>query len=88
MDQAPMARTDRAPEEKLKWYLRPGPVVFLLFFVAGPLALPLLYKSPAFSKTLKVGIAVVLLLYTAYLIVVSIKIGREVFLIMEQLQEL
>jgi hypothetical protein len=63
-------------------------VIFLLFFVAGPLALPLLYKSPAFSKTLKVILTVVVLVYTAYLVIVSIKIGQEVFSLMDQLQEM
>jgi hypothetical protein len=88
MDQEPTARTDRAPDEKRKWYVRPWPVIFLLFFVAGPLALPLLYKSPAFSKTLKVILTVVVLVYTAYLVIVSIKIGQEVFSLMDQLQEM
>ena len=39
---------------KVKWYLRPISVVLLLFFVLRPFGLPLLYKSPNFSKTLKI----------------------------------
>lgn len=88
MEQEPIAGTDRAPEEKLKWYLRPGPVIFLLFFVAGPLALPLLFKSPAFGKTLKTVLTVVVLVYTAYLVIVSIKIGQELLFLLDQLQQL
>jgi len=31
----------RKEDEKIKWYLRPVIVVLLLFFVLGPLGLPL-----------------------------------------------
>jgi hypothetical protein len=36
--------------EKVKWYLRPLAVVLSLFFVLGPFGLPLLYRSPKFSR--------------------------------------
>jgi len=40
--------------EKEKWYLTVPGVLALLFFVLGPLALPLLYKSPKFSPIAKI----------------------------------
>ena len=73
-------------EEKVKWYLRPGVIIILLFFVLGPFALPLLYKSPKFTKTLKIVLTIVVIVYTLYLIFASIEIGREVYKRMEELK--
>ncbi len=56
-------------KEKVKWYYRPWMVIFILLNV-GPLGLPLLYKSPKFSKTSKYIITAVTLFIT-YLIVSS-----------------
>lgn len=54
--------------EEIKWYLRPWVVIVSLFFVLGPLALPLLYLSPKFNKTSKVVLTIVTVVYTGYLI--------------------
>ena len=75
-------------DEKIKWYLRPISVVFLLFFVLGPFALPLLYKSPKFSKTLKIILTIVVIVYTSYLIFATLEIGRELYRRMEELQDI
>jgi len=75
-------------DEKIRWYLKPVSVVLLLFFVLGPLALPLLYKSPKFNKTLKIILTIAVIIYTSYLVYVSLKIGREVYREMEALQEI
>jgi len=72
---------------KIKWYLRPTSVVLLLFFVLGPFGLPLLYKSPKFSKTLKIILTIVVIIYTSYLIFVSLEIGRELYRRMGELQD-
>jgi hypothetical protein len=71
---------------KIKWYLRPISVVLLLFFVLGPFGLPLLYKSPKFSKTLKIILTIVVIIYTSYLIFASLEIGRELYRRMGELQ--
>jgi Ca2+/H+ antiporter len=76
----------RKEDEKVKWYLRPISVVLLLFFVLGPFGLPLLYRSPKFSKTLKVILTVAIIFYTIYLIFVMLEIGRELYKMMEELQ--
>lgn len=75
-------------EGKTKWYLRPVSVVLLLFLVLGPFGLPLLYKSPAFSKTLKIILTIVVLIYTSYLIFASLEIARQLYSRMGELQEM
>ena len=52
----------------MKWYYRKGPVLILLFFVLGPLGLPLLFKSPAFTRKGKLIISVIVLSYTVLLL--------------------
>jgi len=63
-------------------------VVMLLFFVLGPLGLPLLYKSPKFSKKLKILLTVVVVIYTTYLAVVSVEIGKKLYIKMEEYQSI
>ena len=75
-------------DEKVKWYLRPMGVVLLLFFVLGPFGLPLLYKSPKFSQKLKIVLTIVVILYTSYLIIASVEIGRNLFIKMEEFQDM
>jgi hypothetical protein len=73
---------------RTKWYLRPIGVVVLLFFVLGPFGLPLLYKSPKFSKASKIILTIVVIMYTSYLVVVSLEVTRELYERMGELQEL
>ncbi len=75
-------------DRNTKWYLRPVPVVLLLFFVLGPFGLPLVYKSPKFGRPSKIILTIAVVLYTVYLIFVSLEIGRELYTRMEQIQEL
>jgi len=75
-------------DEKVKWYLRPMGVVLLLFFVLGPFGLPLLYKSPEFSQKLKIVLTIVVILYTSYLIIASVEIGRNLFIKMEEFRNM
>ena len=78
----------RKEDEKVKWYLRPISVILLLFFVLGPFGLPLLYRSPKFSKTLKIILTIAIIFYTLYLIFVMLEIGREIYKMMEELQSI
>jgi len=71
---------------KVRWYLKPISVILLLFFVLGPFGLPLLYKSPKFSKTLKIVLTIAVMIYTAYLIIASVEIGRNLYIKMEEFQ--
>jgi len=74
-------------DENIRWYLKPVIVLLLLFIVLGPFALPLLYKSPKFNKTLKILLTVVVVIYTLYLVFVSLEIGREVYIEMKELHD-
>ena len=73
---------------KVKWYLRPMGVVLLLFFVLGPFGLPLLYKSPNFSKTSKIVLTIAVIIYTSYLIFASLEIGIQLYSRMGELQDI
>ena len=73
--------------EKGKWYLSPVSVVLSLFFVLGPFGLPLLYKSPKFSRTSKIILTIAVMIYTSYLIFVSLDIARELYKRVEELKE-
>jgi hypothetical protein len=64
--------------EEIKWYLRPGMVLVLLFLVLGPFALPLLYKSPRFNSTWKIILTALVLVYTAYLVVTTFNTSNQV----------
>ncbi len=75
-------------DRKTKWYLKPISVVLLLFFVLGPFGLPLLYRSREFSRTSKIILTIAVVLYTTYLLFVSLEIGRELYTRMEEMQEL
>lgn len=57
--------------EKPAWYYRPLFVLLMLFFVLGPFGLPLVYKSPCFSKGWKIFLTAAVLIFTIYLCVVS-----------------
>jgi hypothetical protein len=74
-------------DRKIKWYLRPINVVLLLFLVLGPFGLPLLYRSPKFSKTSKIILTVVVMIYTSYLIFASLEIAREFYKRLAELQD-
>jgi hypothetical protein len=73
-------------EENIKWYLRPIGVVLLLFFVLGPFGLPLLYKSPKFSRKVKLVLTVFVIIYTIYLIIGSLEIARKLYIQMGEYQ--
>ena len=65
-------------EEKIKWYYKPLAVLVLLFLIGGPLALPLLYRSPCFTRTAKVLLTIAVVLFTLYLMWASLEILRKV----------
>jgi low affinity Fe/Cu permease len=50
------------------WYHRPWAVVVLLFVVLGPVGLPLLWKSPGFTRGWKIALTVATAVYTLLLI--------------------
>lgn len=54
--------------DRLPWYHRPVWVLVLLFVVLGPLGLPTLWRSPAFSRGAKIALTIVMVVYTVALI--------------------
>jgi hypothetical protein len=69
-----------AMESEGPWYYRPWPVLLLLFVVLGPLGLPLLWKSPRFTRTWKIVLTALVLVYTAMLaesVVISVRLAME-----------
>lgn len=59
--------------EDPKWYLSKTTVLVLLFFVLGPFALPLLYKSPKFSNGSKVFLTLLFAVYIGIIIHFTLK---------------
>jgi len=59
-----------------------------LIFCIGTFWLPLLYKSPQFSKKLKIILTIVVMIYTPYLIIASLEIGRKLSIKMEEFQDM
>ena len=62
------------------WYYRPWGVLLLLFVVLGPLGLPLLWRSPSFTRGWKIALTVAMVVYTALLLesmVVAVRMAME-----------
>ncbi len=51
-----------------KWYHGRVMVLIMLFVILGPMALPMLWKSPNFSKPWKQILTVLTLLYTLWVL--------------------
>ncbi len=66
----------REPSAPLEWYYRPVWVLALLFLVLGPLALPYLWRSPRFSRRLKVALTILVIAYTGLFIDQTIHVAR------------
>jgi len=69
-----------AADRVTTWYYRPWAVVLLLFLVLGPLGLPLLWRSPCFTRAWKIVLTVAMGVYTLLLIdsmVVAVRLVME-----------
>jgi hypothetical protein len=76
----PAREAGTAPPSPPHWYYRPWAVVVLLFFVLGPVGLPLLWRSPGFTRRWKIALTVVMVVYTVLLIdsmVVAVRMALE-----------
>src|SRR5436309_11305700 len=61
-----MGTLDGAPRPR--WYYRPWWVLLMLFAVLGPFGLPLLWKSPSFSRWWKIALTVAVAAYSILLV--------------------
>ena len=62
----------------VRWYYRPVWVLILLFGVLGPFGLSYLWKSPKFSRGMKIALTVCVIAYTGLLVAETVRIVRLV----------
>ena len=62
--------------DKPRWYYSIWFVLLMLFCVLGPLALPLLWKSPRFPRWTKWALTVLMIVFLVWLTVLTIEIVR------------
>ena len=60
----------RAGAVRLRWYHNIWFILFLMLFVLGPFALPLVWKHPKLSRGMKLGLNLIGLIYTGLMVVV------------------
>lgn len=70
---------------KPKWYYNVWFTLVMLFFVLGPFGLPLVWKNPHFPRWVKVMLTLIMVLYTVWLVDLTIRVFRAV---MEQMDQL
>lgn len=71
----------------IRWYYKPWVVVCMLFLVLGPFGLPLVYRNPKFSRLWKIVLTVVMIPYTWYLVVITVKTYHQTSKIALEIQE-
>ena len=69
---------------KPKWYHNIWFVLFMLFFVLGPFGLPMVWSNPRFSRAVKWGLTVAMIVYTVVLVQLTIQATQAV---MEHLKQ-
>ena len=50
----------------------------MLFFVLGPLGLPLVWKNPRLARSVKLALTLAMVVYTYWLIDLSVKMARAI----------
>ena len=79
-----MTLSEKSKGPKIKWYLRPVPVIIAIL-CAGPFALPLLWISPSFKKIHKVAITALVIIFTVWLVKCSVDLYN---ILLNELKEL
>ena len=72
------------PGTTRKWYYNVWFVLLMLFFVLGPFGLPLVWKHPKFSGAVKVTLTVVMIVYTGWLLKLTLDAVHTVGVHLEQ----
>ena len=70
--------TPTTPPVVIPWYHRPVWVLLLLFVVLGPFGLPYLWKSPCFSRPIKIALTAAVAVYTVLLVQQVVELYRLV----------
>jgi len=77
----------RATENSaVRWYLKPVPIIIAILIV-GPLALPLVWLSPALKNWHKVAISILVILFTVWFVTASAKIYESLAGQIRELQD-
>ena len=66
---------EKRPETK--WYFKPYLIV-IAFLCVGPLALPMVWFHPRFSRGMKIGITAVVIILTCFLAVALVNSVRSI----------
>lgn len=61
-----------------KWYYNVWFTLAMLFFVLGPLGLPLVWKNPHFSRGVKIVLTLIMVVYTVWLVDLTVRMFRAV----------
>ena len=61
-----------SPQNRVPWILTRTGVLVMLFFVTGLMGLPLLAKSPAFTKRQKLLLSILVSIYTLVIVAIMI----------------
>ena len=72
-------------ETKPKWYYNVWFTLAMLFFVLGPLGLPLVWKNPHFSRRAKAVLTLIMVVYTVWLADLTVRMFRAVMQEINQL---
>jgi hypothetical protein len=75
-------------ERESRWFYSVWSVLLALFVVLGPFGLPLLWRSPRFSRGMKVLLTAATVVYTALLIGETLRAGRLVGEMLESLGQM
>ena len=81
-----MASDARPDKERVKWYLRPV-TIFIAIIAIGPLAIPLVWISPALKKWHKIALTAVIAFLTLWMVKASIDLYRILSKEIENLKE-
>ena len=74
-------------QPQVKWYLRPIAVIIAILCI-GPFALPLVWISPAFKKSHKIFVTILVIILTVWLAKASVKLYNLLLNEMQQLQNI
>jgi len=66
-------------EKPTPFYLKGWFIIIMAFVVLGPFVIPLLWKSPDFSKEIKYILTVVIIIYTLILLSIPYLFLRKVY---------
>ncbi|TMA38158.1 MAG: hypothetical protein E6J79_07740 [Deltaproteobacteria bacterium] len=72
-------------EPESRWFYSVWAVLLALFVVLGPLGLPLLWRSPRFSRGTKVVLTALTAVYTLLLVAETVRVARFTYAMLASL---